>query len=358
MGIKLNVGLLFGGRSVEHDISVISARNIFENIDKDIYKVHLIGIDTKGRWFFHKQFPEDITQGSPLQLNLTAEKSPFIVDNKAIEIDVIFPILHGTDGEDGSIQGLLKAMNIPCAGSTVLGSSVAMNKLTSKNLLLQAGIPVSKHLAYNFHEKGEINYDYVREKLGSPVIIKPTSLGSSVGVSKANNAEEFKAAIADTFTYDNELIIEEFIQGRELELAILGNENAKTTVPGEVIISSNYDFYSFDAKYVDSEGSKTIIPAPIDNNIIEKMKEICIKSYHALHCSDFSRVDLFLTEDGKIYINEINTLPGFTNVSMFPKLWEHEGIAYKDLLSSIIEFALARYKQEQRVVTDFDSTLL
>jgi len=261
-----------------------------------------------------------------------------------VHVDVVFPVLHGTDGEDGSIQGLLKVVNIPFAGSGVLGSSVAMDKLISKQLLFQAGIPVNKFVSFQKSERAYIVFEDVKDKLGLPFMVKPVNLGSSVGITKVNNKKDFDQAVSTGFKFDHTLLIEEFISGRELECAVLGNENAKASLPGEIIISDQYEFYSYEAKYEDESAVKIQIPAEIDTETATKIKSLCVQSYQALQCDDFARVDLFLTDNEEIYINEINTIPGFTDISMFPSLWAQHGISYPDLISQIIQLALSRHQ--------------
>lgn len=360
MNEKLKVALLFGGKSVEHEISVKSAINIAQKIDRTKFEVILIGIDQDGKWHLNENISDDIKKGSGLALNLNTEGSQLInVDtNKSLgEIDIIFPVLHGTDGEDGSIQGLLKAANIPFVGTGVLGSAIAMDKLISKRLLKEAGIPVSKYLAYSYDEKDLLDYNYISTYLGGDFMAKAGGLGSSVGISKVTNLAEFSEAVNSAFMYDDKILFEEFIKGRELECAILGNSNPEASYPGEIIISSNYAFYTFDAKYVDKDAVSLKIPAEVTEEVAENIKKLSIKAYKALRCEDFARVDLFLKHDGSVIINEINTIPGFTNSSMYPMLWGHSGISYTDLITKLISLARERFEEAKRLKTDFQSDL-
>lgn len=356
MGKKLRVGILYGGRSVEHQISVRSAKNVTHYINKDEFDIAIIGIDRLGKWHAMDNVDEDFSKGSPLQLHLDAS-TPHFVDStgRNFSVDVVFPVLHGTDGEDGSIQGLLKAMNIPFAGSGVLGSSVAMDKLITKELLFQAGIPVSKYVAFKSSERTLHNFDSVVARVGLPFMVKPANLGSSVGVTKVNDKSQYDEAIATTFLYDDLILIEEYILGRELECAILGNADAKASHPGEIIISDQYEFYTYEAKYEDENAVELVIPANLNSKIIEEIKSLCVKSYHALKCEDFARVDLFLTREDKVYINEINTIPGFTDISMFPALWAQHDISYPELITKIIYLALERDKNTKRINRSFSS---
>ncbi|MEX2234440.1 MAG: D-alanine--D-alanine ligase family protein [Cyclobacteriaceae bacterium] len=359
MSKKKKVAILFGGRSVEHGVSVNSARNIFENINKDRFEPLPIGITKAGQWYLTSGVTKDIGQGKALGLILDAQSPGFILVSSGdrIKADIIFPVLHGTDGEDGSIQGLIKAMDIPMVGTGVLGSSISMNKITAKRLLQDAGLPVTNFVSFHFTEKEQIGFKAIKKTLGLPFMVKSASLGSSVGVNKVKNEAGFKKAVEESFRYDEEILMEEFITGREIECAILGNDPVEASLPGEVVINSKYDFYTFDAKYVDPEAVRIDVPAKLDTKTAEKVREICMKAYKSLHCEDFARVDLFLTEQGKIYINEINTIPGFTNSSMFPMMWKERGIGFTDLISRLLDLAQERYDWSKRIEREFNSSL-
>lgn len=344
---------------MEHGVSVNSARNIFDHINKDRFEPLPIGITKSGQWFLTSGVTRDISQGKALALLLDAQSSGFILVSSGdrVKADVIFPVLHGTDGEDGSIQGLIKAMDIPMVGTGVLGSSISMNKIVAKRLLKDAGLPVTNFVAFHHSEKDRIDFKSIKGKLGVPFMVKSASLGSSVGVNKVKNESEFKKAIDDSFLYDDSILMEEFIKGREIECAILGNNPPEASYPGEIVINSKYDFYTFDAKYVDPEAVKINVPAKLEPKIAEKVRDICLKAYKTLSCEDFSRVDLFLTETGKIYINEINTIPGFTNSSMFPMMWNERGIGFTELISRLLDLALERYDRGKRIEREFNSSL-
>jgi len=360
MSKKLTVGIIFGGRSVEHKISMLSAANIVENIDRERFELKLIGIDQEGKWYVFNDFNSDWSQGEELALHLNMAKDPFIsveTGNSIGRIDIMFPVLHGNDGEDGGIQGLLKSIDIPFVGSGILGSAVAMDKVVSKKILIQEGIPVSRYLSYQVEEKEEIDFKVVSGELGLPLIIKPVASGSSVGVSKAENEDAFYKALEDTFLYDNHVIIEEYVEGREVECAVLGNINPDPSLPGEIIVSEEYGFYSFDAKYVDESGARLDIPAELDEPVIKKVQDLAVRAYKALNCEDFSRVDMFLKPDGELILLEINTIPGFTSVSMFSKLRALAGVDSKEVISNLIDVALAKAEREQRIRRDFDSAL-
>lgn len=354
---KTFVGLLYGGRSVEHDISLLSAKNILHNIDKALYDISLIGIDKSGKWFLCNDISEPIANGEPLSLVLDANKHEFFTSIQRLKMDVIFPILHGTDGEDGTVQGLFQSMGIACVGSGVLGSAASMDKLLAKRVLLSAGLPVTPFLAINHHDRNRKSYSNIIDELGLPLIVKPANLGSSVGVTKVEKEDDFESAIALAFTYDDSLLVEKFIKGREVECAILGNERPLVSMAGEVKLSPNYSFYSFKAKYSDPDSAEIIIPANMPDTIHDKIKSLSLEAFKLLNCHDLARVDLFVTEDNTVYINEINTLPGFTDISMYPLLMQHEGIEYKELMTKLIEMALKRHQERSRISTSYDSKL-
>jgi D-alanine-D-alanine ligase len=356
---KKKVAILYGGRSVEHGVSVNSARNIFEYIDKDRFEPLLIGISKTGQWFLTSGVTKDIEQGKALGLILDAQRPGFIIlsSGDRIKADVIFPVLHGTDGEDGSIQGLIKSMDIPMVGTGVLGSSVAMNKIIAKKLLKEAGLPVTDFLTYHYTEKEKLSFEEIGKVIGIPFMVKSSSLGSSVGVSKAKDEASFRVAVEEAFRYDDYLIVEEFITGREIECAILGNNPAEASYPGEIVISSKYEFYTFDAKYVDPEAVTIDVPAKLSPAEAEKIRQVSLDAYKTLYCEDFARVDLFLTQSGNIYINEINSIPGFTNSSMYPMMWKERGIGFVELISKLTDLALERYDRGKRIEREFNSAL-
>ncbi|MCU0357780.1 MAG: D-alanine--D-alanine ligase [Cyclobacteriaceae bacterium] len=359
MTSRKKVAILYGGRSVEHGVSVNSARNIFEFIDKELFEPLPIGISESGQWFLTQGVSKDITQGKPLGLTLDA-KNPGIImlaSGDRMKVDIFFPVLHGTDGEDGSIQGLVKAIDMPMVGTGVLGSAASMNKIIAKRLLKEAGVPVTKFLDYNFSQRNAISFETIVNKLGLPFMVKSASLGSSVGVSKVSSRDEFNQALDDSFRFDQEVIIEEFIQGREIECAIMGNNPPQASNPGEIIIRKDYAFYTFDAKYVDPDAVTIHVPAVLDKRIIQKVRKISVKAYQALRCEDFARVDLFLTSEGKVYVNEINSIPGFTNSSMFPMMWKEKGVTFTDLITKLIDFAFERHAAHKRIERGFQSNL-
>jgi D-alanine-D-alanine ligase len=354
---KLHVGVLYGGRSVEHDVSLLSAKNIIQNIDVNKYEIYLLAIDKDGKWYLCNDINKPINKGEPLSVMLDASEPYFFTSDNQISLDVIFPILHGTDGEDGSVQGLLQTINIAYVGSGVLGSAASMDKLLAKRVLQSAGLPVADFDAFQHHERNSIDYQKIVNRLGLPFIIKPANLGSSVGVSKISSEENFDKALDYAFLYDKSILIEEYIDGREVECAILGNENPLASVAGEVILSAKYEFYSFTAKYEDPDSAKITIPADMPETVHAEIKKLCLKAYDILNCHDLARVDLFVKANGAVFINEINTLPGFTNISMYPSLIQHEGISYQELITQLIELARERFLDSSRIITDYESGL-
>src|SRR3989339_61949 len=346
---KVRIGVVFGGKSCEHEVSVRSAQSVVEALDKEKYEPVLINIDKNGVWHLREAL-EDFSSQESVAIIPKKEGSALIHLSSPLDspapIEVIFPVLHGALGEDGSIQGLFKMADIPFVGAGVLGSAIGMDKDVMKRLLRDAGIPIGKFLALK--EGGEINFNKIKKALGLPMFIKPANMGSSVGISKVRNEKEFKKGINEAFKFDRKIIIEEFIEGREVECALLGNDMPMASIPGEIV--ANQDFYSYDAKYIDA-GSKSVIPAPIDKKTTKKIQELAIKTFQALNCEGLSRVDFFLKKNGTVLVNEINTIPGFTNISMYPKLWEASGIPVSKLLDRLIELALERFEKEKKLKT-------
>lgn len=354
---KTRVGILFGGKSAEHEVSLQSAKNVIEAINKDKYDVTLIGIDRSGKWILPNQTEFLLNSNDPKTIMINPSEEKYValipgsygdlstVPESELEssIDVIFPILHGPYGEDGTVQGLFKLAGIPFVGSGVLGSAVGMDKDVMKRLLRDAGIPIGKFLA--FKKRDEINYDYVTAELGTPVFVKPANLGSSVGVSKVVNKNSFEKAVQLAFKFDTKILIEEFIDGREVECAVLGNDEPITSGVGEII--PRHDFYSYDAKYIDVNGAAVEIPAKISEKEAERVRDLALRTFQALSCEGLGRVDCFLRKDGTVVVNEINTMPGFTKISMYPKLWAQSGISYPELIDRLIQLAVDRFDSEK-----------
>jgi D-alanine-D-alanine ligase len=354
---KLKVVILYGGRSVEHGVSINSAKNIFQFIDRTKFSPIPVGVTQAGKWYLTESVDKNIQKGKPLSVELDPKRPTLVAGAKKIKADAVFTVLHGTDGEDGSIQGMLKSLDMPVVGTGVLGSSLAMNKIIAKRLLREAGLPVANFLAVSFHDVKKPTFEEVEQKLGLPFMVKSASLGSSVGVTKVKSKKDFAAAVKESFRYDNELLFEQYVRGRELECAVLGNTPPKASMPGEIIISREYEFYSFDAKYVDSKAVDIAVPAKLPDDVINRIREMSVKAFQVLKCEDYARVDLFYGADGNIFINEINTIPGFTNSSMYPMMWNERGISFKDLISKLVMLCLERTKLGQRIQHNFDSSL-
>jgi D-alanine-D-alanine ligase len=362
---KINLGLLFGGQSAEHAVSLQSVQNIIEAIDKEKYDLTLIGIDKSGQWNLYTN--DMILQAGNSLENIKEKNDGNMVFTLGDEmkkdvlsckggmrqaIDVVFPVLHGTNGEDGTVQGLLKLANIPCVGAGVLASAIGMDKDVTKRILRDAGIDIARFKTYFYWQQEQIDFQDISSELGLPLFIKPANAGSSVGVSKVHDALTFAEAIKNAFQFDNKILIEEAIAGRELECGILGNEQPQASVVGEIIAQT--EFYSYDAKYRDENGAILELPANLSAVLSKKIQTVAIQVFQALGCEGMARVDCFLTKDQRIIVNEINTIPGFTKISMYPKLWELSGVSYPNLIHRLIQLALERYKREQRLRMSYD----
>lgn len=347
-----NIGVIFGGMSTEHDVSIVSGASVIKNLDKEKYKIEKIYIDEKGKWYKCEESTEEL---SKLKVGDKIKKSKELQNpiEELKKFDCVFPVLHGLYGEDGTIQGLLELLRIPYVGCKVLSSSVCMNKAYTKIVLEKAKIAQAKYVYIRAYpnekyyyisqdfDKKQVNIDeiieIVEKNIKYPVFVKPCNSGSSVGVTKAENKEELQKAILTSAKYDIHILIEEGIKGKEVECAVLGNEEPKASCIGEVL--SAEDFYTFDSKYHNQE-SKTQIPANLPKEISEEIRKIAIKAFESVNGEGLARVDFFVEEGtNKIILNEINTMPGFTQISMYPQLWEQSGIKYSKLLDKLIELA-------------------
>lgn len=360
---KIHVGILFGGKSAEHEVSLQSAKNVIAALDKDKYDVTLIGIDKQGHWYLNDQSRFLLNDHDPKLIALNksgrsvtlvpgSEGQPLmsVSDRTSVgPIDVIFPILHGPCGEDGTVQGLLKLANLPFVGAGVLGSAVGMDKDVMKRLLRDAGIPIAKFKVFQRWQRDQIRFEDVAGELGMPLFIKPANLGSSVGVSKVKGKDDFFRAIDEAFKFDSKILVEEFIAGREVECSVLGNDYPVASAVGEII--AQQEFYSYEAKYIDENGAILDIPAKLSPEAAKRVQELAIESFRVLCCEGMARVDCFLTKDETVIVNEINTIPGFTKISMYPKLWEVSGLPYSKLIDQLIELALERHAKEQQLET-------
>jgi D-alanine-D-alanine ligase len=364
---KLRIGIVFGGRSGEHEVSVASARSIMAAIDRSRYEVVPVAIARSGQWLAGVG-PQALAAPNEA-LAVTEDASPAAEAGTAIEIagfarlpqvqssgatglgdiDVIFPVLHGTYGEDGALQGMLEMAGLPYVGCGVLGSALGMDKEKAKLLFQAAGLPTVPGIIVF---RAEVERDpeavimQIAERFGYPVFVKPANLGSSVGVSKAHEADELRGALALAARYDRKLVVEQAIDCREIECAVLGNDDPQASVVGEIVPSK--EFYDYEAKYLDG-ASRLIIPAPIPDETAEAIRRMAVTAFRALDLSGLARVDFFLDRaTGRVYLNEVNTMPGFTEISMYPKLWEASGLPYPQLISRLIELAIERHADRQR----------
>ena len=347
--MKQNILLLFGGNSSEHDVSLKSATTIINNIDKTKYEVYPVGITKEGKWLLYKGNDLDLTSNAWLPNGIPAVLSPdtshrglcILREDQAsvyVNIDVVFPVLHGKNGEDGTIQGLCKLAQIPYVGCGVLASAVAMDKAFTKIVAAEKGVPQAKFVLVKQRELQAMDKAVlkVEQAFEYPYFIKPANAGSSVGISKAKNREELIAGLYEAAKHDSRILVEETIVGREVETAVLGNDDVQVSGVGEILAAA--EFYDFDAKYNNAE-SKTIVDADLPEEIKEKIREYARDVFDAVDGKGLSRVDFFVKEDGSIIFNEINTLPGFTSISMYPMLFDAAGIPLKELITKLIELA-------------------
>jgi D-alanine-D-alanine ligase len=352
---KLRVGVIFGGRSGEHEVSIASAASIFKHLDRTLYEPVPIRIEKDGRWALTSRVPTAISAADVLKQAGT-EALQMVEPTAAVSrsgVDVVFPVLHGTYGEDGTVQGLLELADVPYVGCGVLASAAGMDKAVMKKLFIHHGLPVGPFTVALRHEwerdASAIN-GRVRGELKYPVFVKPANLGSSVGISKAKSDDDFRQAMAVALEFDRKVVIEAAVpNAREIECAVLGNDDPEASVPGEVIPSR--EFYDYEAKYLD-DSSQTLIPAPLDERQTADIRRLSIEAFKAVECTGMARVDFLLSRDtGALFVNEVNTIPGFTTISMYPKMWEATGLPYPRLLERLIQLALERHDEKQRLRT-------
>ncbi|WKY47575.1 D-alanine--D-alanine ligase family protein [Eubacteriaceae bacterium ES3] len=342
MANKLNLGVVFGGQSGEHEVSCVSAYNVLKVIDTEKFNITTIGITRKGKWYIYSGDYKHIKDGSweESMMHLTGDFS-FFADPIFSDIDVFFPVLHGPMGEDGTIQGVFEMLNKPYVGCGVLSSAVGMDKVFSKVMFESVGIPTGKYMYFrenHWQKEKETLIEKAEKTLGYPIFVKPANMGSSVGISKAHDRQELLESVDIALVFDHKIILEAFVKGKEIECAVLEEDGEIiASIAGEVIPSK--EFYDYEAKYSDQEDSKVVIPAQIDEKAMEQIRKYAVQAFEAIEGSSLSRVDFFLTDEGDIYINEVNTLPGFTNISMYPKMWEATGIPYEELVERIIHSA-------------------
>ena len=352
MSNLLSVLVLCGGQSTEHDISLLSAKNVIEKLDPKKYHVSIAKIEQDGKWLYFENPEQYFSRSHPHLMHIIpGKKNPFRIAEKEMLVDCVFPILHGTNGEDGTMQGLLDILQIPYVGADCLGSAIGMDKEVLKRLLQAANLPVVDRILVRQSDAQKIQYADVSKMLGSTVFVKPNSLGSAVGVNKATDEKSFRAAMHDAFRYDEYILIEKAIVGREIECSVLGNENPTVSFPGEIV--NHTAFYSYEAKYLDDAAATVKTPADLSPELIAQFQTLALEAYQVLRCTGMARVDFFLDGNNKIYINEINTIPGFTNISMYPKNWEASGLGYAALLDELIQFGIARSLMRKSLVRMF-----
>jgi D-alanine-D-alanine ligase len=368
MSKAIRLGVLFGGRSSEHAVSLSSAKSVLETLDRDKYQVIQIGISQDGDWLVGEDVLTALSSGNPKDLSqavmfpipsrpelykLRTVDSSYRLELLA-DLDVIFPVLHGSYGEDGTMQGLFELNDLAYVGAGVLGSAVGMDKGLFKDVMKANRIPVAPSIMIRRTELEDMDavLDQVVEFDHFPLFVKPANMGSSVGVSKCRDIEEAAAGILDAANYDRRVLIEKGINGREIELSVLGNNQPRVSIPGEIRPAA--EFYSYEAKYHDVS-SELIIPAPLDEEQVKRLQAYALQAYQAIDCAGMARVDFLVDKDtGEIYLNEVNTIPGFTPISMYPKLWEASGLAYADLIEELIDLALERKKERDQITRKYE----
>lgn len=368
MANKLKVGVIFGGRSGEHEVSLRSAESVINALDRDKYEIVPIAITKAGKWLASSEatnlLPSTVMTtadqhvaifGDPTEKGLARFTGEGKTDERD-KIDVIFPVLHGTYGEDGTIQGLLEMADVPYVGCGVLGSAAGMDKVVMKRLFREAGLPI---VEFTYFLRTQWEADpllielRVAEEIGFPCFVKPANLGSSVGISKAVDAKSLSAAIALAAKFDRKIVVERGVDAREIEVSVLGNDEPVASLPGEIVPQSA-EFYDYQAKYVSADGARLEIPAKLSEKQTAETQQLAIRAFQAIDGSGLGRVDFFLErESGKLLLNEINTMPGFTSISMYPKLWEASGLSYSQLIDRLIELAFERHREKSRNVTTF-----
>lgn len=369
--MKTTIAIIFGGKSAEHEVSALSASNIYNAVDRNKFDVLLLGISKTGEWCYNDTYQlTDTVQITPdeyfsrsLPVRLDSEKGKAIILSKqnneiVATFDAAFPIIHGTFGEDGTLQGILKSLDIPFAGSDVLGSAVCMDKDVSKRLLRDSDIPIAGFITLRRNEyyakdkqnkQDTLTFDEAKAKLGLPMFVKPCNAGSSVGVSKVTDEASFTIAIETAFRFDHKILVEEAVIGKEVECGVLGNENLQVSVVGEIVPTK--DFYSYDAKYIDADGAKLKVPAEIDADVSQSIRQTALRAFQVTCCEGMARIDFFLRPNNTFVLNEINTLPGFTSISMYPKVFEETGISYSDLITRLVELAIEKHQRDGKLQT-------
>ncbi len=360
----IRIGVIFGGQSAEHEVSLISAQSVIKYLDPNRYEVVPIQISRNGTWAIPKDTVralenKPVADGGTLAPVLSGESSAFAVfpsmdraPAQLATLDVIFPLVHGPMGEDGTVQGLLELIDVPYVGAGVMASAVGMDKIISKRIFREAGLPVVTYIEVkrgDWIRKPEQILNAIEADIGFPCFVKPSCMGSSVGISKVHQPEELKRAVEHALTYDRKVIVERGIDAREIECSVLGNENPIASIPGEIVPVN--EFYDYEAKYL-TEGSRLIIPAPLPPDVIEEVQDLAVRAFVAIDCAGMARVDFLLDRhDGTLFVSELNTIPGFTPISMYPKLWEASGIPYPDLLDRLVDLAHERHREKKKLRT-------
>ncbi|MEK3889600.1 D-alanine--D-alanine ligase [Bacillus sp. FSL K6-3431] len=359
--MKINLCLLYGGKSAEHEVSLQTAKAVSQALNTDKFAVYPIYITKEGKWTKGKELTEPVRDVKELTfINDGEEIVPHALNSKLVlgdnedrGFDVVFPLLHGPNGEDGTVQGMLELLNIPYVGNGVLSSSAAMDKVIMKNLFAQEGLDQVKFVWFirtAWESAPETAYEKVESELGYPCFVKPANLGSSVGISKCENRNELEIAFSEAFKYDRKIIIEEGVTAREIEVGVLGNDDPECSVAGEIVPKKG--FYDYQSKYVDGN-TALVIPADISVQQYTELKDMAERAFKVLDCSGLVRADFFITSDGRTIINEVNTMPGFTPFSMFPLLWKHTGLEYPELIERMIQLALERHQEKQNIIHTF-----
>lgn len=364
---RIRVGVIFGGRSGEHEVSLSSAKSVMAAMDREKYEVIPIGITKEGRWIaggdpmaaLQAQQADEASYhaallGDPTQKGLVPLAAPAEGQKGRISVDVIFPVLHGPYGEDGTVQGLLELANVPYVGAGVLGSVLGMDKAAMKDVFKAHNLPIVKHRVYKRRDLDSSPHDVeedIERELGYPCFVKPANLGSSVGVSKVHHRTELGPALRLAAAYDRKVVVEEAVNAREIECSVLGNDEPMASVLGEIVPCN--EFYDYDAKYVD-DCSELIIPADLPGDVTQRVRDIAIQAFLAVDCAGMARVDFLVERDTlQVYLNELNTIPGFTPISMYPKLWEASGIPYPELIDRLIDLAIERFEDKTRTLTSY-----
>jgi D-alanine-D-alanine ligase len=366
---RLRIGVLFGGRSTEHEVSILSAQSIIAAMDPDRFEAVPLYIDKSGRWLVGGSLKRLVSDDAarnyvylppdPTQRSLVPVQDDIGPAGSLPPLDAVFPVFHGLNGEDGTIQGVLELANVPYVGAGVLGSALGLDKIYMKRAFAAVGLPIVDYVAFTrrkYEEDPDALIGLVEQRIGYPCFAKFANSGSSVGTTKAHDRAELANGLRLAASFDRKLLVERAVDARELEVSVLGNDEPQASVVGEVVPA--HEFYDYEAKYLD-EGSRLLIPAPIEAGVAEKVRAMAIQAFEAVDAAGMARVDFFLEKKtGRIVLNELNTIPGFTRISMYPKLWEASGLAYPKLIERLIELAIERFKDKQRSQTAIDSRLL